>query len=316
MPERKSWDVQPRRSAAAPQHPPAKPQERPARAAKRKKARRLRPVRQTRTPHSRARRAPSKDTQGIVLGLFLAALLIGGIYVAWMPRFRVQAVAASGPEQDGVAQAASNTLRGTYLFLLPHDSIFFYSPSKMRKAVLDAYPDIDAVSIHRSSFHSVSVLSIARASAFMWCGASIDTPYADGSCYDTDVSGLVFAPASDQERQASSTLRVFGVLDVGAVGSSSPVRAHVVGAAAIPNALRFVKAMRALGAPVSALALRDDEADLWLQGPTRITYLLGHEDQAAQLAVSAFPALNLTDHSIQYVDLRFEGKVYVKKAGQ
>ena len=70
-----------------------------------------------------------------------------------------------------------------------------------------------------------------------------------------------------------------------------------------------------LGSPVSALAIHDGEVDVHLTSGTRLTYVLGHEQNAFTALVSAKSNFNLADGSLDYVDLRFDGKVYVKKKG-
>ena len=197
----------------------------------------------------------------------------------------------------------------------------------MRNAVLTAYPEVSALSISRASFNSVKLSGTQRANSFIWCGTSIDTPVPDGVCYEADAEGLVFRQASISTTTvvlstSSSTpasagdLRIFSPLVPERAEGESPVGARVSKAEAIPDALRFVKAIRGLGLPVSSLGLRDDEADLWLSGPTRITYVLGNEEEAAQLAASVVPTLSLTNGAIQYLDLRFKGKAYVKRFGE
>lgn len=197
--------------------------------------------------------------------------------------------------------------------------------------ILDALPEVAAVSLKRDSFSSLIVQTIPREESFIWCGTSVDTPNADGSCFDADVQGYLFKQADSvpvavtASSTASSTpvtaktheqVRVFGALDKDLSNGESPVRHYVASANKMADALKFVDAMRTLGAPVSALAIRGDEADLWLNGSTRITYVLGQEQEAADTAASALPTLNLTNGSIQYIDLRFPGKAYVKKFGQ
>jgi hypothetical protein len=73
--------------------------------------------------------------------------------------------------------------------------------------------------------------------------------------------------------------------------------------------------MRTLGADIVSIDIRGDEADLYTRAGTRITYVLGREQQAAGLAASAFPTLKLNDGSLLYVDLRFDSKVFFKKKG-
>ena len=77
--------------------------------------------------------------------------------------------------------------------------------------------------------------------------------------------------------------------------------------------LRFVKTLKSLGANITSVEIRGDEADLYTTYGTRITYVLGREQQAASLAATAFPSLTLSNSSLLYVDLRFDSKVFFKK---
>lgn len=263
--------------------------------------------------------------------MLLSGLLVGVlallIYVLWLPSFRVQRVEATGPNAEAIAATAQSSIAGTYGYILPRDSIFFFPKDRMREAVLAAHPEVSALSISRSSFNSLTLSGTSRASSFIWCGTSIDTPAPDGSCFEADAEGLIFRQAAVSTTTmvlstGSSTpvsagdLRIFSALVPERAEGESPVGARVSKAESIPDALRFVKAIRGLGLPVSSLGIRDDEADLWLSGPTRITYVLGHEEEAAQLAASAIPTLNFADGTIQYLDLRFRGKAYVKRFGE
>jgi hypothetical protein len=275
----------------------------------------------------RDRRKKARKKGLLILASCLVAAIAICIYVLWLPTFRIKHVEATGPNAEGMATAAQQSVAGTYAHILPRDSIFFFSKDAMRAGVLAAYPQVSALSISRSSFNSIKLSGTSRASSFIWCGTSIDTPIPDGSCYEADAEGLVFRSAAistttvvlstgSSTPATSGDLRIFSALVPERAEGESPVGAKVSRADSIPDALRFVKAIRGLGLPVSSLGLRDDEADLWLSGPTRITYVLGHEEEAAQLAASVIPTLSLTDGTIQYLDLRFKGKAYVKRFGE
>jgi hypothetical protein len=112
-----------------------------------------------------------------------------------------------------------------------------------------------------------------------------------------------------------SSLRIYGPLADTGDNNPSPLGSVIAQANLIPNALQFIKALKSLGVPIVAFVIRGDEADLYAQSGTRITYVLGHEEVTSQVAESAFPSLNLNDGSLEYVDLRFEGKAYFKKVG-
>ncbi len=256
-----------------------------------------------------------KERRIFLIGVCVVAVLLFvlALYGIWRPEVRIQSVTASGPNAEAIQQTVLRTTWGTYWYVLPRNSIFFYPEADIRKAVQSEFPEVAAVSVSRSAFNALSVTAVPRISAFIWCGPSYDVASSDGACYDTDAEGLVFKFA-DSTSTASSSLKIFAPL--AGDNLDSPLKNKVVGAQHIPNALRFVKAIRSLNVPVTAISIRDDEADIWVPGPTSITYVLGHEEEAAILAASAFPTLDFTDGTIQYVDLRFSKKVYVKRFGE
>lgn len=244
---------------------------------------------------------------GIVLAL-LAALFL---YLAWLPAFRVSAVTAEGLHAPDVERIAREQLQGTYAFILPRNAIVAIPEEDMRAAILGTFADIEAISITAEGFNTLRVRALPRAEAFTWCGTA---PDAGTSCFSANAEGLIFAPIDPTVASTSEALRVYGAIE-GQEGES-PVKAHIKDAGRIPEALRFVKALQTLGADVVSITLREDEADLRTIAGTRITYVLGREQEAAGIAASVFPQLALNDGSIQYVDLRFPGKAYFKRKGE
>jgi hypothetical protein len=111
-------------------------------------------------------------------------------------------------------------------------------------------------------------------------------------------------------------LRIYAPLETVEGSDGSPIRRHVIGSERIPEALRFVKAVRSFGVSVDAISIQGDEAHIITDGGTRLTYVLGKEEESATLAKAALPTLNLSDGSVDYVDLRFPPKVYVKRHGE
>ncbi len=204
---------------------------------------------------------------------------------------------------------AEQRLLGTHLMLVPRNSLFFVPESDIRARILASYPEIEAVSMTAPNLQTLSISSVPRASAFWWCGVLRDQP---SGCYATNAEGLIFKPvdADGSQGAVSGMLLVYAPIDGDA---TNPVRAHVTDPGRIPNALQLVKSLRSLGADITSVALRGDEADLFTKTGTRIIFVLGREEAAAALAATAFPALSLNDGSLEYVDLRFDGKVYSKK---
>lgn len=313
MSAKKSWDIAPSRQAPAPT-PKAAPRrvKVAAKGAPRTVARKAPAPRAERGPSLKRRREAKRKFVSYLIGLAIVVAIAALLYVLWMPTFRVQAIAVEGTDPKGMEQVAKEALRGTHFMIVPRDSIFFINKTDIREHLTEAYPAVQAITVSATGLDSLKVETHTRASAFIWCGTAVEVPALE--CYQADAEGLVFAPASTSDRGgtgSSTELRIYGSLE-GA--GATPLKAHVTYASALPGALQFLKTMRGLGADIASVTLRGDEIDFHTRKGTRITYVIGKESQAAALAASAFPTLDLNDGSINYVDLRFEGKVYVKRA--
>jgi hypothetical protein len=267
--------------------------------------------------------------------LTLLVIVTAAMFAAlWSPAFRIQHVDAAGPDSDGIQMTALSSLTGTYKYVLPRNSIFFFPENDMRAQILQQYPDVSAISISRLSFNTIAIDAVPREAALLWCGAtytpalsslanalvasttatstpSIVAPV-QAPCYDADSQGDIFEPDTNPP---ADMIRMYDSLASSTNATNSPLGDTVAEASMLPNALELVKDIKSLGVPIVSLVLRGDEADMYAQSGTRITYVLGTEQATAELATSAFPSLNLNDGSLEYVDLRFAGKVYYKKVG-
>lgn len=267
-------------------------------------------------PSLRERRYAAQSRMHWLVFLVMALVVGAIIYGLWRPEVRISEVHAEAvPDPNVASLRVKQAIQGKYFGILPRDSIFFYPEKEVRAAVLEAFPSLVAVSISRDSFTALSVEGTERAAAFYWCGESAESFSVSGaSCYEADTEGLVFAQvqsATDTMASTSPLLRIYAPLE--AKGTSYPVRGTVVGAEYLPNLLQFVKAVKTLGVPVLSTYIKGDEAELFVTPETRIKYVLGNEEEAARSAEAAFQNLNLLNGTIEYVDLRFEGKLYVKR---
>ena len=249
-----------------------------------------------------------------VFRFFAFALLILialGIVLLWQPFLRVQSVEATGPHSDELPTFVQTNLQGTRYSIFPKNSIFFVPAEEIRNDILQHYPDVEAVSLSPSGLTAVSVSTTGRANAFWWCGTTYSLDHTN--CFETDTNGKIFNAIDASSTTASTTPFIMFGLYTGSVSPTSPLGGVIGNSSKLPDMLRFVKALKGLGAPVVAAQIRDDEADLYTTSGTRITYVLGREVQAAQLAATAFPSLDVQGSSLLYVDLRFASKVYFKK---
>lgn len=244
-----------------------------------------------------------------MLGVLTVIVLIA----LWQRPLRIQTVVATGPASGTAEEVARDELRGTYAFLIPRSSTFFFPEQQIRARVLAADPGIAAVSLRRTSFTSLSVVTSGRAASFLWCG---ELPDSGSPCYPADAQGLVFAAADLTVSTSSPSLpRLHAPLAEGA-DASNPAGARIAHADNLMNVLKLVRAIESLGIDVAYTTLAGDEAELRTAYGTRLRYVIGREEEAAATAASALPPLDIPSGTYEYVDLRFPGKAYAKRFGE
>jgi len=157
-----------------------------------------------------------------------------------------------------------------------------------------------------------------RAPIARWCGSPDDATRSDlvADCYIFDSSGVIFAiAATTTETINSFTLYASLVDDTPGTMPAGRQALHttIADAEKLPAVFNFARQLATFGSPVVSVVIRDGEVDDHLTSGTRITYVFGNEQNAFTALVSARENLNLADGSLDYVDLRFDGKVYLKK---
>lgn len=272
--------------------------------------------RQKRATSLRERREAVRRMKAGMLSAFIFLLIGGAVYTLWRPEVRVSEIRVAGEHYEAAIEAiAQEEMSGSYYYLFPRDSFFFYPERTIEEAIRSAFPEVKQVSMSRMSFTSLAVELEERTLDFLWCGLP-EEEKKEGECYEADREGYIFKRAEQQAASSSEMLRVYALLDTASTTDRYPLRARVLGTDTIDEILTFSRSIEALGTPLSMIAIRNDEADVYSEGGTRITYVVGGEREAMENARAALPKLNLMDGSVEYVDLRFPGKVYVKRSGE
>ncbi len=261
-----------------------------------------------------ARRRRSRRRARILLVLLVLILLGALLWGFRQPAVRIARVdvVAGNPS---LASYATSTMSGFYLFgLVPRDSFFFVPEDTMRHAILADHPDIAAVSISRESLTALSIRAIARTAVARWCGSAPPANMASSTsgtenCTVFDPNGFLFEPFSS----TTPTLNPFAFYEPLAASSTDALGRTLPSADQLPSAFDFARRVAVFGSPVVRVVVRGGEVDDYLGSGTRVTYVLGDEQNAITALVSASAGLNLADGSLEYVDLRFDGKVYLKK---
>lgn len=284
--------------------------------------------------HSRERLAVRRKRirrRLFIASIIASCVLLGtALYGMQQSSVRISHVVIYGADQS-LAQVALGALQGSYLGIIPYDSTFFFSAARIRADILASHPEIAAISIYRNGLNGLSVKVSDRIAIARWCGDSPVTmrpePIATSSrqglaasttesfdiskCLVFDANGFLYASGPE-----TAFVNPFAVYEP--LGGDLATTSLLIGKI-LPNAYRFPAAfdlarqLTTLGSPVATVVFRGDEVDMYLKSGTRVTYVLGSEGGAYTALTSAHDSLDLADGSIDYVDLRFDGKVYVKR---
>jgi len=244
----------------------------------------------------------------VIFVLLVSALIWGvrqnAVCISHVNVFGADTLSASG-KQESLATIATAAMQGNYFYLVPRSSTFFFPETKIRADLLVAHPDVAAVSMFRNGLTGLSINVAYRVPVARWCGSTFATSSPSGDCYLFDANGFIFSTTSAMT--PINSFRIFEPINNSPIGSTLP------NALAFPAAFNFARQLTTFGSPVSSIVFRTDEVDDYLASGTRVTYVLGDEQDAFTALASARANFNLADGSGQYVDLRFDGKINVKK---
>lgn len=254
-----------------------------------------------------ARRRRQRRRAIIATFVLLALLFSAAVYGLWQPAVRISRVEVFGGGAS-IMTIAKETMQGNYFGIIPRDSIIFFPASRIRADILDAHPGFAAVSISRTGLTGVSIKIDERVPIARWCGL-VPTEGADEYCYVFDASGVIFAAVATTTR----TVNPFSLYAPLEGAPEEPLGAGIARAELLPATFDFARQLGTFGAPIVSIVLRGDEADAFLENGTRLTYVFGREQDAYAALISARSSFNLSDGSVDYVDLRFDGKIYLKK---
>lgn len=249
-----------------------------------------------------------------LLVLFLL-LLSAGVYGLQQSTVRISHIAVIGADAS-LSAYATDAMRGSYFGIIPRDSIFFFPEGRIRAEILASNNDIAAVSMWRNGFTGISIKTDYRVPIARWCGSDPTRFNLENSdlrlnlvadCYLFDANGLIYSATTTL--QPINSFVVYEALsdDAEPIGSVLPF------AKDFPSVFDFARQLSTLGSPVISVSIHEGEADNLLASGTRITYVLGREQDAFTALVSARDNFNLADGSVDYIDLRFNGKVYLKR---
>ena len=265
----------------------------------------------------------------ILLALVLVAVVIGFLR---KPTFQISSVTITGTsslDSNEIQLAAQKHISGNYVLVIPRTNVLLFSKTMMNEYLMNQFPGIASVDTEFSSPTMLSISITEKKPAYLWCTAQ---------CYFVDDSGMVY--------QDSPTftpgvfLEFFGTTPTATITDpSDPIRRRFASVAEFTKSISVVNDLSTypmhiislkylsladstpqLATGVGDVALTIDQIGnsvipntaqiliLQSQDAATIAQALGLvlADKSFQDTFSAHP------ETLQYIDLRFPGKIYYK----
>ena len=105
----------------------------------------------------------------IAFFILLLLLLASAVYGLQQSTVRISRVEVLGAEPS-FSTYATDAIQGSYLGIIPHDSIFFFPEEHIRADILASHNDIAAVSILRDGLTGISIKIDYRVPIARCCG--------------------------------------------------------------------------------------------------------------------------------------------------
>lgn len=254
-----------------------------------------------------------------VLLLMLIFFVVGG-GISQHEEWKIANVEVSGArvlDPQSLESSTRDTLLGNYYWVYARSNSYIYPKQEIERTLLEKFPRIASTTIERTTLQILHVTVSEREPFALWCGTTFThastTPK---HCQFLDQTGFVFDEAPTFS--PGVYLEFYGPLTTSE---------RVVGNYLMPLYFKkiedLVKNLASLAKPTRATINTDQEVTLTLQTSNQYPLLAGvelrfdmkqnpktlAENLLAALAVQ-FPENTRTKKKLQYIDLRFDNKVF------
>lgn len=259
--------------------------------------------------------------------IFALALLMGLAFLfSWlskMPSIQIENIEVSGNStisKDEIINAVRNETSAKYFKLFSKNSVFLYPKESIEAKLEDNFKKIETVSIKSKGLKTLIVSMVERKPDSLWCfsgseDGTIRKNNNSGKCYFLDKEGVVFSEAPDFS--GSAFLRYYGLLD----GTDNPIGQNYLFGGKFKEVSGFINSLEILEMRVASFrAESGSDYEIILKNGIKI--ILDDKqpfDKTLENIQSILTEVDLKrDYSpnnpskINYVDLRFGNKVYLK----
>lgn len=273
---------------------------------------------QTKISTARLRRRKELVKKIIITSSVIFFALILFVFVINRSALRIEKVNIFGTNiirEDEVLGSVNAVISGKYFFLIPKNSVFFYSKEKIKNELSGKFGRIEAVYPAIDNGNTLVVSISERSPKYLWCGEEfLVNKHADGKCYFMDKAGVIFVKSPDFSPNVFFTF--YGPL----ASTTEPIGAILFGTEELNRIVSFRDSVSDMGFDSKSFAiLKDGDYELNLARSGKI--LFNKKDDFTKLvdnillAVTSLPLseeIKSKINSLLYIDVRFGNKVFYK----
>jgi hypothetical protein len=243
----------------------------------------------------------------IALGVLVG---VGGIgyaffYASWFQVKNVNLLGVNEFHQPEVQRAVEQALGRTFMGIPTGRDILFVHADALQASLAGQFPFLNGVTVHKKYFHTLQVVGTERQAEGVWCF----NPPAGGTCRYFDHGGVIWGDAIQ-----SSGFLLLNVNDLRAMPSSASLAIDSRFLQAIQT---VVPTLSSQGVKVKGIMIPEGsftEFDVSVSDGYPVKFSLD-SDLSSQLdAYRIFRGQKAGDATFhpQYIDMRFDGRVYFK----
>ena len=241
----------------------------------------------------------------IVLVLLVGLFIFGTL--AWLShhtRFEIRGVRVDGTRELSAEQVEAHAFSlifdGSFRFF-SQAHVWLYPKDEIRQSLLGAFPRVQSVALSREG-HVVHISISERKPHALWCREQ-----GDGDCYHLDKEGVIFAHAEGMTIENGHTF-------------SGAVVGNPIGARFLPSNFGRIEGLIHMlaqaGLMVERLRVLNDQ-DFEMRTGDGFVIRAGFVQENGQIVSNAqtaiaSEALSMRKNELEYIDVRFENRVYFK----
>ncbi|MBI2109454.1 MAG: FtsQ-type POTRA domain-containing protein [Parcubacteria group bacterium] len=251
-----------------------------------------------------------------VFAVVLILLSAAFSWASWHPRLNIHTVNVLGNttvSEEDVRSFLEHRLDGGYLNIISRANVFLFQPRIVEEELRTTFKKIKEVTVSRDSLQSIVIDIDERKPFYLWCEDEMVKEKSEDACYFLDIDGYTFAPAP--YFSGSVYFEFYKPFS----GDKNPIGTNFLPETEFKRLIAFRNSIREMDIEVQKFKISDvGDYVFVLKKGTEIFFnpkqdfdILFH-NLAATFDTEQFASKKKQGFFLEYIDLRFENKVYYR----